>query len=113
MVAFDEKPVALPEHVIEAIKQQLAGWSQRHSAPRQSYQPGELIRIMDGPFADMVAIFNGPSTPGKRVQVLLKVLGQLNRVWLDAQHIEKLPLSEQATDSKRRRRTRGRGRPVN
>ncbi len=115
MVTFGERPVTLPEYVIETIKQQLAGWSQRQGKPVQPYQRGELIRITEGPFADMVAIFNGPSTPGKRVQVLLKVLGQLSRVWLEAQHIEKLPLSEQPAQPsvpKRPRRTRGRGRTL-
>lgn len=112
MVAFEGEPVALPEYLIEAIKQQATNVARQVNQPVQLFQKGELIRIAEGPFAEMVAIFNGPSTPGKRVQVLLKVLGQLNRVWLDASHVEKLAPSGPQSDRRHRRRSRGRGRPI-
>lgn len=112
VVMFDDQPVPMPDYVIDVIKQQLDGYDRHRGKLAQPYKQGELIRITEGPFADMVAIFNGPSTPGKRVQVLLKVLGQLNRVWLDAHHIERLSLGEQLPERRLQRRSRGRGRPI-
>jgi transcription antitermination factor NusG len=112
IVAFGGEPIAIPDQAIEAIKKQADQWSKQRIAPSQPFRQGEAVRIMEGPFEDMVAIFNGPSTPGKRVQVLLQFLGQLKRVWLDADLIERTSAAASRPDHKQPRRTRGRKRYI-
>ncbi len=58
----------------------------------------------------MLAIFDEPTTPARRVQVLLSILGA-SRVQVDVADLEKVDAEVPAP--KRRRRTRGRGRRIN
>lgn len=64
-------------------------------------------------FQDMLAIFEGPTTPSQRVQLLLKVLGG-SRMQVDVTALEKAPPDENQAPppQKRSRRTRGRGRRI-
>jgi len=71
------------------------------------------VRITDGPFRDMWAIFEGPTTPSQRVQVLLTILGHARRVQLEPADLEKVPTGAEGPIPKRPRRTRGRGRRIN
>ena len=83
------------------------------SAPTLRFKPGDVVRIKDGPFEDLLAVFEGPTTPAVRVQVLLSTLNRAMRVRLDADNLEKAPAHAVKAAEKRRRRTRGRGRPIN
>jgi len=109
IVAFDGQPAAVPEEVIRLIREKLPTGD---GEPFPRLQPGDPVRITEGPFRDMEAIFDGPASPARRVHVLLKVLGRVNRVQIPAQNLEKLSPARKATQPKRPRRTRGRGRPI-
>lgn len=113
IVTYGEEPVPVFDYVIETIKRELDNQS-AHSNPKASpFHQGDTIRVTKGPFADMLGIFNGPTTPDKRVQILLRLLGQLSRVWLDADHITRVSAAPQTVvANKQSRRTRGRGRPI-
>jgi hypothetical protein len=71
-----------------------------------------VVRITNGPFADMLALFEGPTKPVERVVVLLNFLGQASRVRLNATDLEVVTSSVEVKPPKRPRRTRGRGRPI-
>jgi transcriptional antiterminator RfaH len=110
ILAFSGEPVALPEAVINLIRHQIDELNASGGLVRQLFEPGESVRITDGPMRGMVAIFDGPATPAQRVQVLLDFLGHASRVRIDVNYLEKMPAGINAANSKRPRRTRGRGR---
>lgn len=75
IVTFDERPVPLPNEVIELLRNNLSRIDRNNGRPTPSFKQGDPVRITEGPFRDMLAIFDGPSTPAQRVQVLLQILG--------------------------------------
>ncbi len=68
IVAFDGQPAPLANELVDLIRHQL-GELEASGQPTHSFKPGDTVRITGGPFRDMLAIFNGPTTPSKRVQV--------------------------------------------
>lgn len=112
VVAFDNRPVPLANEVIELIQRKLDGIEAAGGRPAHNFKPGEIVRITAGPFQDMLAILEGPSTPRMRVRVLLNILGEASRMQIEVTDLEKV--SSDAGDSapKRPRRTRGRGRYI-
>jgi hypothetical protein len=70
------------------------------------------VRIKDGPFRDMVGIFDGPSEPSQRVRVLLNAMRNSMRVRLPVSALEKASQEEGYRAGKPPRRSRGRGRPI-
>jgi transcriptional antiterminator RfaH len=111
LVSYGDQPIPLPPELINVMKLKLA---QRNTAASQShpYQVGDIVRIKEGPFKDMLAVFDGPMTPSKRVHVLLTALGQYRRLRLDPAYLETAP-TKSVAKSNRRRRTRGHGRRIN
>lgn len=112
VVAFGARPVPLSDEVISLIRRKLEGLNAAGGWPAHTFQPGETVRITDGPLKGMLAIFEGPSKPSERVRVLLTFLGQAKRMNLPAADLEKAPPEAGAPASKRPRRTRGRGRRI-
>jgi transcriptional antiterminator RfaH len=113
VVAFDGRPVSLADEVIELIQRELSELKTRKRRPAHHFKPGETLRITAGPFRDLLAIFEGPTTPATRVRVLLDVLGQASRMHISVADIEKVTAQAEARSPKRPRRTRGRGRRIN
>jgi transcriptional antiterminator RfaH len=117
VVAFDNRPVPLADEVIELIQVKLGEIEASVNWPARNFEPGEAVQIIAGPFKDMLAIFEGPATPSQRVQVLLTILGHASRMQVDVTNIKEAPPAEaspaiEASESKRPRRTRGRGRYI-
>lgn len=112
IVAFDDRPAPVPDQAIDFIQKKLEEVRKAGGLPRHAFKKGDVVRITSGPFAEMVAIFEGQATARERVQVLLKFLGRANRLELDAGDLEKAPANAEAPKPKPPRRTRGRGRPI-
>ena len=109
IISYQSDCSALSTEFIELIQQKV----QRFSAHPQflcRFKPGDSVRITAGPLQDLVAIFDQPLNDRQRVQVLLHILGQFNRVTVHAQHLEKAPAHLTEPPPKPRRRTRGGGR---
>ncbi len=106
IVAFDNRPLPLDTGVIEAIRSGVDRLNEGGGLPSTSYQPGESVRLTEGPFKGLHAVFVEHLRPSERVVVLLNFLGQENEVKLDLNEIER------ASTLRRRRRTRGRGRKI-
>jgi transcriptional antiterminator RfaH len=113
MVAFNGRPVPLPNGALDLIKSKLDDLNAAGGWQGETFQRGERVRIKGGPLNGMLAIFKGPSEPSERVQVLLTFLGHAKRVDLDAADLEKAPSTSEKHRTKRPRRTRGRGRRIN
>lgn len=112
IVAFDEQPAALPDEVIELIRAKVESLTAAGGLPRHNLKPGDTVRIKEGPFQNMLAVFDGPITPAERVQVLLEILGYARRVKVAVADLEKTNAQIPPAAPKRPRRTRGRGRRI-
>src|SRR4029079_8207822 len=89
VVAFGGEPTPMPDEVIELIQQNLAEIEQAGSWLDHGFKPGETVRITDGPFKDMLAIFAGPTKPARRVQVMLKLMGHARRLQIQPDNLAK------------------------
>jgi transcriptional antiterminator RfaH len=112
IVAFGDEPVLVPDKVIELVRYKLDEIEVQTGLPEHPFKSGDTVRITEGPFRDMMAIFEGPTTPARRVQVLLDILGRASRVQLDVIDLEKVSAEAKTQMPKRPRRTRGRGRQI-
>jgi transcriptional antiterminator RfaH len=111
IVGYGEEPIPIPEEVIKLIARRSAELASRRS-PRARFQRGDAVRIKDGPFRDMIGIFDGPSEPSQRVRVLLNAMRNSMRVRLPVSALEKASQQEGYRAGKPPRRSRGRGRPI-
>lgn len=115
IVAFGDRPTSVDDEVIDLINRRLGELEASGGVPRNSFKPGDTVRITDGPLQGMLAIFERPTTPSERVQVLMAFLGQASRVWVPVNDLEKVTAkgnSPASETSERPRRTRGRGRHI-
>jgi transcriptional antiterminator RfaH len=115
IVTFGERPAPVSDDLIDLVRRKLGEIEASGGYPSHPFRPGDPVRITDGPFRDMLAIFEGPLTPAERVQVLLNILGRTSRVHVEVEDLEKAPghADVDAPAPKRPRRTRGRGRRTN
>lgn len=112
IIGNGDHPIPLPDQFIDTIEERLANLAAKGGLFAQQFQPGEPVRIKSGPFADLEAIFDGPTSASQRVQILLKILGAANRVTIDLGALEKIPAARVQPTDKQPRRTRGKGRPI-
>lgn len=109
LVAFGERPQAVPDAVIESLRQQVTALDQQGGLPQHPFRPGDSVRFSDGPLRGLHGVFQGPTRPSQRVRILMRFLGDLHEVEADAGTLERA----EATPSNRpARRTRGKGRPI-
>lgn len=113
IVARDNEPIPVTEEVIHLLRQKSAEHRAEGHQPQARFEPGALVRIREGPFRDMLAIFEGPSRPTNRVQVLLQALDRSMRLQLSSSMLDEVEADTEQRQTKRRRRTRGRGRRIN
>ncbi len=112
VVSYGDDPIPIPDEVIHLVDREaqvLSAWAKTQKHP---FKPGDMVRIKNGPFRDMLAIFQGPTRPSERVQILLTALSQSVRIRTDASNLEKYAKKSGPDNNKRKRRSRGRGRPI-
>ncbi|MCB8976620.1 MAG: hypothetical protein H6657_04260 [Ardenticatenaceae bacterium] len=113
LVNIGGQPATIPVAVIQLIKRKVneLNVNCHMTAAAKNFAPGDSVKITAGPLRDMIAMFEGPTKPSRRVYVLLRMLEYQRRIQLDVDTIEKI--SDSNTRSiKQQRRTRGRGRPI-
>ena len=113
IVAYGGWPAPIPDEVINLIGFKLRELESQDSEKTHPFKPGDVVRIKNGPFNDMLGIFDGPSTPSERVHVLMGSLNNSVRVRVSASALEAVQDAVDLTDSGRPRRSRGRGRRIN
>lgn len=112
IVTYGSRPAPIPDEVIMLIGVKLHELDYEGSELRHPFEPGDIVRIKNGPFRDMMAIFDGPSTPSKRVHVLMGSLNNSVRVRIIASDLEEAQGATNLPRYKRPRRTRGHGRHI-
>ena len=112
VLTLEDRPVSISSEVIDLIRYKLGEIESKGAWLTHTFKPGDRVRIAKGPFRNMVALFEGPTTPSQRVRVLLDILGHANRVQVDVSNLEKASSSPKSSKPKRPRRTRGQGRRI-
>jgi transcription antitermination factor NusG len=113
LVGFSGSPQPVPLYIVESIQNQL----DKLSSTEQPYLcPGDSVRIRNSSLQDLEMIFVGPTTPGKRVRVLLHFLGRLKEIHVEPDMLEKVANDESKPQQDlvryHRRYTRGKGRRI-
>lgn len=85
-VCNGDEPAAVPEGVVEALKQRedADGFVKLDCRPR--FRAGDKIRVLDGAFSDCLGSFEGLSER-ERVTILLDLLGRKVRVVLNEEMV--------------------------
>jgi transcription elongation factor/antiterminator RfaH len=83
------KPTSVPDEVIATIQSQMD--SQGLVRVGRRIRPKDRVRIISGPFKDLLGIFERDLDDQGRVEILLAVLGFQARVHLHESLIEKVP----------------------
>ena len=91
LVEFGGCPQPIPSAVIETIFREMNRLNTGDHLPHHGFCPGDPVRVKNGPLQDLEMVFVGPTTPSKRVHVLLHLLGRLKEIQVDAETLEKMP----------------------
>jgi transcriptional antiterminator RfaH len=83
-----ERPVAVPEEMVRVIQERMQPLG--FVRVGLNLQPGCRVRIRNGPFAGLEAIFERPTSRRDRVRVLLELLGTLTPLEIDPLDLERL-----------------------
>jgi transcriptional antiterminator RfaH len=81
-------PTPLPPEFIGELKARVARLNGEGGLPR--FQAGDRVRITDGPFRYMEALFDGSLSPSGRARVLLQILSRLVPVEMPGEYLEKI-----------------------
>jgi transcription antitermination factor NusG len=109
-LSFDGKPAVIPDQAIEMIRAELRMIEEEGGVPRHPFKPGDEVIVEEGPLAGLRGVFQGPVGPAERVHILLRFLGQANRVEVPATMLR--PACGDYDRTWQRRGTRGRGRRI-
>ncbi|WP_306120549.1 MULTISPECIES: transcriptional activator RfaH [unclassified Roseitalea] len=80
LVMEGEMPLPAPQGLVETL-QAMTG-EDGFFAPENAFEKGDRVRMLGGPFRDMLAEVDTMSSAG-RVRVLLEIMGGAHRVWID------------------------------
>ncbi|NLF67377.1 MAG: hypothetical protein GX579_22540 [Chloroflexi bacterium] len=111
LVGYGGQPIPIPDEVIRLIDRQAALLSAQ-KGHHARFRPGDPVRITEGPFRDMVALFDDNCEPQERVHVLLNAMSRSLRLRVPVSALEKAGPQHELPRSRPPRRTRGRGRPI-
>ncbi len=83
------KPTPVPESEVQKMTSRIAE-GQAKPRPRISFQEGENVRVVDGPFANFNGIVEDVNQDKGKVRVLVSIFGRSTPVELDFIQVEKV-----------------------
>lgn len=86
-VQSGNKPVPLEEYEVQRILKNLEA---SQETPKVSWQKGEAIRVVEGPFSDFSGKIEEVSAEKEKLKVLINIFGRDTPVELDFNQVEKL-----------------------
>jgi transcriptional antiterminator RfaH len=88
IVSFGGKPAVVDDTIIRTIQDHCDG--DTVTLQPVAYQPGDEVKIQEGPLAGLRGIFERDMRDSERVVILLQTMGQVARVVVSKEQIEKL-----------------------
>lgn len=83
-----DKPAPITDREAEAILRRVADGSDKPK-PKTLFEPGEVVRVIDGPFADFNGVVEEVNYEKSRVQVAVLIFGRPTPVELEFGQVEK------------------------
>ena len=74
IVSAGGEPVPVPDEVVAALRQRLTDMGEIE--PEQPFKPGDVVRIVQGPFEGLEAVFDQRLSPRGRVRVFLELMSR-------------------------------------
>lgn len=86
-------PIMVPDKIVKHVEQRVDAANRERdlwkAQPKAAlYEPGELVRVTDGPFASFNAIFQQGLHNESRAQVLVQIFGRQSSVELEYNQFE-------------------------
>ncbi len=85
----DDQPVPLPQHEVEKIRKRIDD-SHQSPVPKVLYEVGEVIRVVDGPFADFDGTIEDINYAKNSLRVGVVILGRLTPIELTFNQVLKI-----------------------
>jgi transcriptional antiterminator NusG len=82
------KPTPITDEEAQGILQQVQEGVEKPK-PRFSFEPGELVRVIDGPFADFNGTVEDVNYEKSKLRVSVSIFGRMTPVELDFSQVEK------------------------
>lgn len=83
-----DKPAPITEREADAILQRVEQGVEQ-PRPKTLFEPGEMVRVIDGPFADFSGVVEEVNYPKNRLQVAVTIFGRSTPVELGFDQVEK------------------------
>lgn len=83
-----DKPAPLSDGEAKAILDRVRVGSEK-ATPKTVYEPGEVVRVIDGPFNDFNGVVETVNYDKNRLQVAVTIFGRSTPVELDFSQVEK------------------------
>jgi len=82
------KPTPISDKEADTIMQQVKVGAE-HPRPKFSFEPGELVRVVDGPFADFNGTVEDVNFEKSKLRVAVSIFGRFTPVELDFSQVDK------------------------
>ena len=83
-----DKPAPITEKEADAILRRVADSGDKPK-PKTLFEPGEMVRVIDGPFADFSGVVEEVNYEKSRIQVAVTIFGRSTPVELEFSQVEK------------------------
>ena len=83
-----DQPAPITDQEAETILQRVQAGSE-HVTPKTVFEPGELVRVVDGPFNDFNGVVEEVNYEKNRLHVAVTIFGRSTPVELDFSQVEK------------------------
>ncbi len=91
IVHFDGKQAIVPASIIDGLRQRLQPYEKKVLRRGEwLFKPGQRVKIINGPFTGLEAIFQQGLKGAERVQILLEILGSWTRTEISSYDIQAL-----------------------
>ena len=84
-----DKPAPITEKEADAILRRVHEGAEA-PRPKTLFEPGEMVRVVDGPFADFNGVVEGVNYEKSRLQVAVMIFGRSTPVELEFGQVEKV-----------------------
>lgn len=84
-----DKPAPITEREADAMLRRIADSGEK-PRPRTLFEPGETVRVVDGPFADFNGVVEEINYEKSRLQVAVTIFGRSTPVELEFSQVEKV-----------------------